>query len=423
MDKKLNIGFVGLSHLGLTTSIAISSFKSVIVKAYDENESLINNLNNKIVSLKEPNLKNYLKKNFKRITFTNNNKDLKNCDIVYISQDVSTDPKNKADLIKLKKTINNTIKVISNNAILVIHSQIQLDFMNSISWPKHKLFYHVETLVFGNAIERVISPERLIIGSYNVNKKIPHKLNKYLNLFKSKIIIMNYHSAELTKISINLFLMSSISTTNQIAKLCENSNADWSKIKEAVILDKRIGKYSYTDPGLGISGGNLERDLTAIIDLNNRYNISNNFFYSIENLSNERKKWIFNNLNNLNYKDNKNLKIGLLGVCYKANTNSVKNSPGIAILKKFKKSIVKFYDPLISDIKISKNHNRVNKLNEVFSDIDLLIISNNWTIYSKINISDLSKIKNKLIIDPFNVLHKFNMSKLQINHIILGKKT
>ena len=234
---------------------------------------------------------------------------------------------------------------------------------------------------------------------------------------------MNYHSAELTKISINLFLMSSISTTNQIAKLCENSNADWSKIKEAVILDKRIGKYSYTDPGLGISGGNLERDLTAIIDLNNRYNISNNFFYSIENLSNERKKWIFNNLNNLNYKDNKNLRIGLLGVCYKANTNSVKNSPGIAILKKFKKSIVKFYDPLISDIKISKNHNRVNKLNEVFSDIDLLIISNNWTIYSKINISDLSKIKNKLIIDPFNVLHKYNMSKLQINHIILGKKT
>ena len=420
MNRKIKIGFVGLSHLGLTTSIAISSFNSITVCAFDENEELINNLNKKIVPLKEPYINSFLKKNFNKINFTTKNKDLKNCDIVYISQDVSTDYRNKADLASLKKVIKRTINVISSQTILVVHSQIQLNFMKSIKWPKSQLFYHVETLVFGNAIERVIKPERIIIGSNDINNKLPNKLNKYLSLFNAKIIRMNYNSAELTKISINLFLMSSISTTNQLVKLCEKSEADWSKIQEAVILDKRIGKYSYTKPGLGISGGNLERDLQAIISLNTLHNVNNNFFNSIASLSNERNRWILNTLYKLNYRDVKNLKIGMLGVCYKANTNSIKNSPGIEILKKFKKSTITFYDPLMSDNVIIKKHLRVNKINEIFSNIDILIISNDWDIYSKINKTNLQKIKDKIILDPFNVLHMYNFDKFKIKHFKLG---
>ena len=30
------------------------------------------------------------------------------------------------------------------------------------------------------------------------------------------------------------------------------------------MLDKRIGKYAYLNPGLGISGGNLERDIVNL---------------------------------------------------------------------------------------------------------------------------------------------------------------
>ena len=147
---------------------------------------------------------------------------------------------------------------------------------------KKNLYYHVETLIFGDALNRALNPERIIIGCDNPNKKPSLIYMKYLKLFKSKIIYMNYHSAELTKISINLFLMSSISTTNKIVEICEQTNANWSKIRQSLILDRRIGKYSYTMPGLGISGGNLERDLKAIIKINNKLKINNDYFNSIE---------------------------------------------------------------------------------------------------------------------------------------------
>ena len=75
---------------------------------------------------------------------------------------------------------------------------------------------------------------------------------------------MRYESAELAKISINMCLVASVTTANTLAELCEKIGADWSEIVPALKLDKRIGQYAYLAPGLGIAGGNLERDLATV---------------------------------------------------------------------------------------------------------------------------------------------------------------
>ena len=420
-NKNINIGFAGLSHLGLTTSIAITKFSNLRVTAFDSNKKLINNISKfHTINLKEPNLSSHLKKYKNKIKFTYDPNDLKKCDIVYIAKDTETNKKNEANIQALKKFIISVTKFINKSAILVIHSQIPLNFMEKINWPKNRLFYHVETLVFGEALFRVLKPERLIIGCNNDKNKLPKLFQTYLSMFNSNIICMNYQSAELTKISINLFLISSLSTTNKLTQICENTDANWSKIREAIILDKRIGKFSYTKPGLGLSGGNLERDLRAIIKVNNKLNIDNKYFNSIEQISVIRKKWILNQLKNLGYKDNKNLKLALLGISYKSNTNSIKNSPALEILNNFKRSEIKYYDPFISEILTKKHHKRVKNIKDVFNDANLLIIANDWYRYESIGLSQLKKLKDKIVIDPFNLLRNINFNKYGINHIILG---
>ena len=422
MKNNLTIGFAGLSHLGLTTSISISKFKNIRVIAFDEDKKLIQKLSQKKIPLKEPNLESHLQKYYKKILFVDSPNKLLGCDIVYISKDTQTNNKNISDLKNLNSYINFVKKFINKKSILVIHSQIQLNFMNLIKWPKKNLYYHVETLIFGDALNRALNPERIIIGCDNPNKKPSLIYMKYLKLFKSKIIYMNYHSAELTKISINLFLMSSISTTNKIVEICEQTNANWSKIRQSLILDRRIGKYSYTMPGLGISGGNLERDLKAIIKINNKLKINNDYFNSIEKISNNRKKWIINNIRKLGYDDNSRLFIGLLGISYKSNTSSVKNSPALEIVKTYKRSNIILYDPLASDIKTNQNHKRVDNLNDVFDKLNFLIIANDSKIFSNLKISQLKKIKDKLIIDPYHVLKKIDFKKLKIKHLTFGQK-
>ena len=75
---------------------------------------------------------------------------------------------------------------------------------------------------------------------------------------------MRYESAELAKISINCCLVASVVVANTLAELCERIGAEWSEIAPALKLDRRIGPHAYLAPGLGIAGGNLERDLATV---------------------------------------------------------------------------------------------------------------------------------------------------------------
>ena len=167
----LRVGFVGLSHLGLNY-LAAAAEKKFETIGFDLNSKLISKLNKFDIPLSEPNLKKNLRKNKNLISFSNNFSLIKKCDIVFISQDVKTNKNGTGKLEDVKALINHTKKFIKKETVLVILSQIQPKFMNDIKFDKTRLFYQVETLVFGRAVERALYPERIIIGCYNKNKPI-----------------------------------------------------------------------------------------------------------------------------------------------------------------------------------------------------------------------------------------------------------
>ena len=71
----------------------------------------------------------------------------------------------------------------------------------------------------------------------------------------------------------------------------EKINANWSDVFNALVLDKRIGKYAYIKTGLGLSGGNLERDLYNSINLCKNHSIGDDLFQSMLLSSKNNKKW------------------------------------------------------------------------------------------------------------------------------------
>ena len=76
---------------------------------------------------------------------------------------------------------------------------------------------------------------------------------------------MRYESAELAKIAINCCLVASVSVANTLAELSRADRRRLAEIAPALKLDRRIGAYSYLTPGLGLAGGNLERDLATVM--------------------------------------------------------------------------------------------------------------------------------------------------------------
>ena len=415
---KLTIGYVGLTHLGVNYAIA-SAMKGFNVVCYDNDLDTISTLKKKKVPFYEKGTEKGLKKNFKRFNFTNQISDLKNCDLVFVSKDVPTDSNGKSNLLEIKKLTKRITQNLKKKSNLIILCQVPQGFTRCINWPSQNLYYQVETLVFSNALERALFPERIIVGK-NLNK-IDKKYNFFLKKFKCPILEMNYESAELAKISINIFLISSVTSTNVLSEISENIGANWADISEALKLDKRIGKYAYLKPGLGISGGNLERDLETFRNYLKFNKIYENYSKNIKKISTYRKNWNYIQFKKI-IKNFKNLRsIGILGLTYKENTNSIKNSPSISFIKKIclnKKFKINVFDPKIKELTNYKSINICKNISELIKNSELLFIGTPWEIFKKINYKKFNNIK--AIIDPYN-LANFSLGKKKIKHIAMGK--
>ena len=59
--------------------------------------------------------------------------------------------------------------------------------MNLIKWPKKILYYHVETLIFGDALNRALNPERIIIIVNLIKTSLIYM--KYLNYLNQRLFI------------------------------------------------------------------------------------------------------------------------------------------------------------------------------------------------------------------------------------------
>ena len=70
----------------------------------------------------------------------------------------------------------------------------------------------------------------------------------------------------------------------------------------------------------------------------------------------------------------KQLKLTLLGLTYKENTNSIKNSAAIDLIKRIKKHKIKVYDPLVKLIRNINNITYANNLNNAIKNTDILLI-------------------------------------------------
>lgn len=405
MTKK-NLIFCGISHLSLNYGATAARFKNDVV--FFDFKSKINDYFNNKITIEEPNLKKYLDKYKKKISFSSKlPHNLKSC-IIFISVDINTSKNNISSYKYINRIIKHLINNVSDkNVPLVIMSQVNPGFTESIKWPKKYLFYQVETLIFGKAIERATNPERIIVGTYDGNKVLNKLYLEYLDNFKTVKLFMRYQEAELTKMFINSFLVSDLILTNLLSSFCKKLNLDWENPKKALKLDKRIGEEAYLDPGLGISGGNLERDIENLNKINQKLKIHSQLFNVFKIESIKQKNWIKNIISKYKKNNiiNRETKIGIIGISYKMGTNSIKNSPSLIAIENLKKYNIFCYDELLFNKNIKKFSLTWKKSEEIINFCDILFIfHSSKNLLKKLLISK----KIKIVVDPYKIINKKN---------------
>jgi UDPglucose 6-dehydrogenase len=414
------IGFAGLTHLGIISSVAAAA-KGYYVIGFHDDVELISKLNSATFPVQEPQLPNLFRENKERMTFTADVTALSRCHIVYISIDIPTNENGESDLKPIQKIIGQVSNVLKSDACLVILSQVSPGFTRQIAFDHRRLFYQVETLIFGRAVERAMHPERLIVGCDNPSVPLPLHLINILNMFNCPILQMRYESAELAKISINVCLVASISAANTLAEICEKIGADWSEIVPALRLDRRIGQYSYINPGLGISGGNLERDLATVLRLSESHGTDAGPVSAWLANSRYRKNWPFKTLERMVLKENPGASIALLGLAYKENTHSTKNSPALVLIEKLTTCTVTVYDPVVP-VTAAGNHviGAMSAL-EAITGAEALVIITPWPEFRNLEPAEIKRrMKGRVVIDPYRMLDAGEVAASGLDYATLG---
>ena len=415
------IGYAAMTHLGLNSGVA-SAEKGFETVCFDTDPALIDRLDKGDLPVLEPDLPELLAKNRTRITFTAEAADLKRCDVVYVALDVPTDDAGKSDLSGLDRLLELVIPALGPKATLVVLSQVPPGFTRARMRPGLNLYYQVETLIFGRAMERALYPERFIVGCADPAQPLPPALRAYLEAFGCPILPMRFESAELTKIAINCCLVSSISVANTLAELCEGIGAVWGEIAPALKLDRRIGQHAYLSPGLGIAGGNLERDLATVIRMSEEVGGDAGVVRAWVANSRHRRDWAARTIKRVLLDASPEATVAVWGLAYKENTHSVKNSPSLATLRQVATARLVLHDPVVPAS--AAGHARATGANdplEAVAGADALMILTPWPQYRGVAPTAIAKaMRGRIVLDPYGVLDSRAAREAGLEYHTLG---
>ena len=423
------IGFAGLSHLGIVSSIATAA-KGFRVIAWDAGEPLCEQMTEGDLPIHEPGLPELLEDCKGRIEFTADADRLGECHVVVFSIDIPTSTANESDCSALDRLIDTVLPHVSPAATLVVLSQVRPGYTRKLLRRIHAapgfenavVHYQVETLIFGRAVERAVSPERFIIGCADPAEPLPTVYQALLEAFACPLLPMRYESAELCKTAINLFLVASVSTTNTLAELCEGIGADWFEIAPALRLDKRIGPHAYLHPGLGLSGGNLERDLVTLTALACETGADHGVIDAFVFNSGYRRDWVLRTLHRELNHTGETPRVAIWGLAYKPHTRSIKNSPALSLIEALRGRQVAVYDPQAKFAGEPPPHAAVcNSPLEACRAASALIVMTPWPEFAAVRLEAVRReLAGKLVIDPLGCLDESQCRRLGLAYYKLG---
>jgi UDPglucose 6-dehydrogenase len=439
-----NIAVIGTGYVGLVGSVGLADFGNTLV-GVDKNKSIIEKLNNGIATIYEHDLDDYLARNLKsgRLKFTTEMEAAINkSDVIFLAVGTPSNRDGSADLSQLFSAVEEIVAIMrgrSEHKIIITKSTVPVGTNKKISEHlKEKIGDDIYTIVSnpeflreGRAVYDFFHPDRVVIGidsnspSYDRTKEILTDIYRPLYLQQTPFVWCNLETAELSKYAANAFLATKITFINQMANLAEACGADIQAIARTMGMDGRISP-KFLHPGPGYGGSCFPKDTRAVASAGDECGVNMSLIKEVVRANEAQKLRVVEKIRRV-LGNLKGKTIAILGLSFKAETDDVRESPAIDIVKTLflGGAKVKVHDPKaipnfrkLYDNKISYYNNEFNAI----KDADCLVILTEWNEYRNIDLVKVRKtMKGKDIVDCRNILDKERVSKIGLNYIGTGK--
>jgi len=412
---------IGLWHLGCVTAASLAKLGMYVV-GVAEQEDAAERLNQGKAPLFEPGLDALLMEGIDSGTlrFTSHlEQSVKECEYIWICYDTPVDEDDYADEQFVLDRVKQICPFLRKGQGIILSSQLsvgstaQLEAFLEKNQQELHVAYSPENLRLGNAIHVFCNPDRIVVGTRSAEDR-----QYFAPLFEgitNNIIWMSPESAEMTKHAINGFLATSVVFINEIAAICEAVGADAREVSAGMRSDVRIGSRAYLKPGSAFSGGTLARDIQYLIRKASSREIKLPQVLGTKESNDDHKSWTYQTALKM-LKDLKGKKIFVLGLTYKAETNTLRRSLSLELIHRLlaQEALVTAYDTHImtQPEEEMETWSLTRSPLEAIEASDCIIVMTNSPAYEEAGIADaVAGKENAIVIDENGYLINKNFSQ------------
>jgi len=278
----------------------------------------------------------------------------------------------------------------------------------------------------GCAVEDFNWPDRIIMGTSSNDAVLALKQIFHPLVMRGvPVIVTNHETAELVRESATAFVATKISFINELSNLCEKVNADAMSLSLALGLDKKIAPRCL-QPGAGMGGLFAESDMDSLAELAQQKGVSLKVLSAAREVNHSLADRLVDKISHVvNSVQNKDL--GILGLAFKPNTNSVAGSSSVRLAQSLiaKGARVRAYDPVaIPEAKMQLN-GTIRYCETAYAaaeGVDALVVGTGWPEFRALDFDKIKHLlKRPVIVDTKNLLDSVRLRAMGFQYVGVGR--
>jgi UDPglucose 6-dehydrogenase len=420
----MQIGVYGCGYLGTVVAACLADF-GVPVTAYGSDSVNTTLLASGILPFHEKNLSDIVRRGVRagRLMYSTHLQSMvQRAEVIYLAED------SNRDIETLSIEIAN---YCDHSQILVLITPVPVGTARRIeerlqaSGRQITVVSHPVFLSEGCAVEDFNWPDRIVLGTAsNAAVTALKALYRPLVMRGVPVIVTTHETAELVREASTAFLATKVSFINELSNLCERISADAVDLALALGLDKRIAPRCLQPGSLG--GTFTESDMDSLANLAAGSGVSLKILTAAREVNHEFCNRIMQKINNV-LETVSGKQVGILGLAFKPNTNSVAHSGSIRLCRALVEhgAHVRAYDPIAMPDAQQELNGAVKYCDSAYSvaeGADALVLSTGWPEFRALDFDRIRRIiRRPLVVDTKNLLDGPRMKALGFEYLGVGR--
>ncbi len=422
----MQIGVYGSGYLATVISACLADFGTPVCCCHADGSSIIEVAKGNI-PFYEKNLQEVIRRNVRsgRLVYSSDPEDLaRKAPVIFLAED---SPQGLEELVLRLSRAAARFQVLSIVTPMHVGSTTALAKKLKDSGLTSLLVYQPMFFTNGCAVEDFNWPDRIILGTpsseaVSALKQIFHPLV----MRGVPVLVTNYETAELAREATTAFVATKISFINEIASLCEHVHADAVSLSLALGLDKKIAPRCL-QPGAGMGGIFAETDMDSITGLARENKVDLKILDAAREVNRNLAERLLQKVSSV-LESVQNKDVGILGLSFKPNTNSVAGSASVQLAQSLlaNGARVRAYDPVaIPDAKLQLNGTvkYCESAYGVAEGADALVVATGWPEFRTLDFTKIRHlVKRPIIIDTKNLLDSSRLRAMGFQYMGVGRR-